>query len=196
MAEIKSTMDLVMERAARIGKASSEDLQKDDARKKGMQQTAEYLEGNLPSLVEKIKNEKKEVQEAVRMGMAESLLRNIILPRDDLQQKRAEKASNGIVELAGGAGDVASICQELQQILKGYTQHREELRGQLEEQIKMQYQQLLAQQAGSTGSEFNIDPAMQPKFREEWDRIEVELTSRYNEALDQHKTQLKQRLGL
>ena len=196
MAEIKSTMDLVMERAARIGKASSEDLQKDDARKKGMQQTAEYLDGNLTSLVEKLKSEKKEVQEAVRMGMAESLLRNIILPRDEMQQERAAKASRGIIDLAGGAGDVATICQELQQILKGYTQHREELRGQLEEQIKMQYQQLLAQQAGTNGSEMNIDPAMQPKFHEEWSRIEVELTTRYNEALEQHKAQLKQRLGM
>ena len=52
MAEIKSTMDLVMERAARIGKASSEDLQQDEAQKKGMQLTAEYLEGTLTSLVD------------------------------------------------------------------------------------------------------------------------------------------------
>ncbi len=54
MAEIKSTMDLVMERAARIGKASSVDLQQDEARKKGMQLTAGYLEGSFNSLVEKM----------------------------------------------------------------------------------------------------------------------------------------------
>ena len=196
MTEIKSTMDLVMERAARIGKASSEDLQQDEARKKGMQMTVKYLDGNLTSLVEKLNSEKNDVQAAVRMGMAESLLRNIFLPRDDIHQGRAEKASQGIIELAGGAGDVASICQELLHILSGYIQHREELRHQLEEQIKTQYQQLLAQQGGMSGEEYKIDPTLQPKFREEWGRIEVELTSRYNEALEQHKMQLKQRFGL
>ncbi len=128
--------------------------------------------------------------------MAEGLLRNIFLPRDDTQLGRTEKAFQGLVELAGGAGDVASICRELQQILGGYMQHREELRNQLEEQIKMQYQQLLAQQGGAAGEEYKIDPTLQPKFREEWGRIEAELTGRYNEALEQHRAQLKQRLGL
>ena len=127
--------------------------------------------------------------------MIEGLLRNIFLPRDDMQQERAGKAFEGIVELAGGAGDVVSICRELQQILGGYIQHREELRNQLEEQIKMQYQQAMAQQ-GASGEEYKIDPTLQPKFREEWSRVEVELTTRYNEALEQHKVQLKQRLGM
>jgi hypothetical protein len=196
MAEIKSTMDLVMERAARIGKASSVDLQQDEARKKGMQLAAEYLEGTVADLVEGMSSEPGDVQTSMRTGMAEGLLRNIFLPRDDTQQGRTEKAFQGLIELAGGAGDVASICRELQQILGGYMQHREELRSQLEEQIKMQYQQLLAQQEGAGGEGYQVDPTRQPKFHEEWGRVEAELTSRYNEALEQHKAQLKQRLGL
>ena len=68
MAEIKSTMDLVMERAARIGKATSEDLQQDEAQKKGMQLTAEYLEGTLTSLVDVVNSAEKVVQSAVRMA--------------------------------------------------------------------------------------------------------------------------------
>jgi hypothetical protein len=196
MAEIKSTMDLVMERAARIGKASSEDLQRDEAQKKGMQLTAEYLDGTLASLMDTLDSMKEETQSAVRTGMAESLLRNIFLPRDDIQQQRTEKAAQGIIELAGGAGDIETICRELLQIISGYMQHRDELRGQLEEQVKMQYQQVLAKQGGQGGEEFEMDPALLPMFREEWGKIEVELNSRYSAALEQHKTNLKQRLGL
>jgi len=196
MAEIKSTMDLVMERAARIGKASNEDLQRDEAQKKGMQLTAEYLEGTLKSLIDTLSSQDSGTQSAMRSGMVEGLLRNIFLPRNDHQQKRAENAAQGLTELAGGAGDIETICRELLQIIAGYLQHREELRGQLEEQIKMQYEQLLAQQGGMGGKEFNIDATMQPKFQEEWGKVEVELNSRYGEALEQHKTNLKQRLGL
>lgn len=196
MAGIKSTMDLVMERAARIGKASSEDLQREEAQKRGMQMTAEYLDGTAASLPDLLRTMPGETQQAVRNGIIESLLRNIFLPRDDVQQERAVKAARGITELAGGAGDISTICSELMQIIQGYMQHRDELHRQLEEQIQMQYEQLLARQGGMRGEEFRIDPTMQPKFREEWGRIEGELNSRYHEALEQYKANLKQRLGL
>ena len=197
MAEIKSTMDLVMERAARIGKASSDDLQREEAQKKGMQLTAEYLDGTVTSLADSLHGMQAEIRQAVRTGMIESLLRNIFLPRDEVQQGRAAAAARGINDLAGGAGDISTICNELLQIIQGYMQHRDELQGQLEEQIRMQYEQLLARQGGGMREdEFKIDPSLQSKFREEWGRIEVELNSRYSEALEQHKENLKQRLGL
>ncbi len=195
MTEIKSTMDLVMERAAKFGKASSEDLLRDEARKKGMQLTVSYLDGEENNLAERLADNKNNLNE-FRTGMIESLMRNIYLPRDDVQQERTERAVKGLIELAGGAGDVTSICQEMQQILAGYMQHREQLHGQLEEQIRMQYEQLLAQQGGGQPENMKMDPTLQPKFREEWSRIEAELTSKYTEAIDQHKIQLGQRMGI
>lgn len=195
MAEIKSTMDLVMERAARFGKATSEDLQREEAQKKGMQLTAEYLDNTLSGLMDTLLGMDNTIQTAVRTGMVESLLRNIFLPRDDVQQERAERAADGLAELSGSAGDISAICQELKQIMGGYVQHREELRGQVEEQMKMQYQHALAQQ-GMDAGELSFDPTTQPKFQEEWGKIEVELNSRYNEALEQHKMNLKQRMGV
>lgn len=196
MAEIKSTMDLVMERAAKFGKASSDDLRRDETRKQGMQKTVAYLDGTETSLIDELNSQPGEQQGDLRHGMIESLMRNIFLPRDDMQQERTERAARGLIELAGGAGDVASICQEMLHILAGYTQHRDQLREQLEEQIRMQYEQLLAQQGGVQDANMKIDPTLQPKFREEWARIEAELTSKYNEALEQHKGQLGQRLGV
>ncbi|MDW7771282.1 MAG: DUF6657 family protein [Desulfobulbaceae bacterium] len=197
MAEIKSTMDLVMERAARIGKASSEDLQREEAHKQGMQLTAGYLEGTMAGLAEALGSVNKEMQQEIRTGMLESLLRNIFLPRNDIQRERAEKAGLGIVDLAGGARDISTTCQGLMQIIQGYIKHRDELRGQLEEQIKMQYKQLLEQQGGVRSEELsNIDPTLQPKFQEQWGKLEAELNSRYGEALEQHKASLKQLLGL
>lgn len=196
MAEIKSTMDLVMERAARIGKASSDDLKRGEAQKKGMQLTAEYLDGTTESLTDALAGVEGSMQQAARTGIIESLLRNIILPRDDVQQQRAARAAEGIIEMAGGAGDIKGICSELLRIIGGYLQHREELQGQMEEQIRMQYEQLMSRQGGMGGDEFKIDGSLQAKLREEWDRVEMELNRRYGEALEQNKDNLKQRLGL
>lgn len=196
MAEIKSTMDLVMERAARIGKASREELQQDDAKKKGIQLAVDFLEGRLDRLFDSIDGHEPAMQMGVRQGVAESLLRNIFLPRDEGQRARIEKAISGIIDLSRSAGDVQSICSELRNIFAGYKQHVEELRRQLEEQIRMQYEHLLAQQRGAQREKIKIDPTQQPKFKEEWSRIEGELNGQYNKALQQLKTELEKRLGL
>ena len=196
MAEIKSTMDLVMERAARFGKASREELQLDEAKKKGVQLAVDFLEERLGGLFDAIAGEEPAMQTALRQGAAESLLRNIFLPRDEAQLPRIDRAVQGIIELSQGAGDVRSICRETQNILNGYRQHVEELRKQLEEQIRIQYEHLLAQQKGMQREDIRIDPTLQPKFKEEWSRIESELNSQYGRALQQLKTELGQRLGV
>lgn len=196
MAEIKSTMDLVLERAARIGKASSDELRLDEARKKGIQLAVQYLDGSLQDPLEALRDQEKTMQVSVLKGMAETMLRNIFLPRDEMQQGRTEKAVKGIIALEGGSGEIAAICGELTNILGGYMQHREQLRGQLEEQIKQQYENLMAQQPEMQRQGVRTDPAQQPKFHEEWSRIETELNSQYNKALEQFKQQIGQRLGI
>jgi len=196
MAEIKSTMDLVMERAARIGKASSEELRMEEAKTKGVQLAVEYLDGTMQDPLAAVKQQDGAIQLQVLRGMGETMLRNIFLPRDDIQRERAEKAVKGVMSLEAGSGEVAAICRELTNILGGYLEHREQLRGQLEEQIKMQYEALLAQQPEMQRSGIRIDPTTQPKFQEEWRRVESELNSQYNRALDQLKRQVGQRLGI
>lgn len=196
MAEIKSTMELVMERAARMGKASSKEIAEDEAQKEGMRFVAAFLDGkgNAPAAI--LAELDPARQAAIRTGMLQSLLRNIFLPRDEHARERTELATRAVLDLAGGAGDIGAICQDMQHIIGQYGQHREQLRGQLEEQVRMQYEQVLAQQMGGQAEGLNIDPTMQPKFREEWARVEAELDSQYNQALNQHREQLKQRLGI
>ena len=195
MAEIKSTMELVLERAARMGKASSEEIANDEAKKTGMQLIAAYLEGKGDSPLEILGRQDPQQQQAVRRGMVEALLRNIFLPRDEHARKRTEQATRGCIDLAAGAGDIVSICQEMQHVIGQYQQHRDQLKSQLEEQMRMQYEQLLAQQIGGQAEGMQIDPTSQPKFQEEWARVEAELDDQYNQALAQYREHLQQRLA-
>ena len=196
MAEIKSTMDLVMERAARMAADSPDIDEQEDVRRRGMKMAAEFLDGKLDNLMTTLQELPADEQMAARSGMVEVLLRNILLPRDDTARKRSDKAAQGILELGGNAGDLAGICAEMQHILGQYNQHREQLKQQLEEQVKAQYEQLLAQQASGMPEEgLSPELALQAKVKEEWSRLEGELNDQYNQALEQHKTTLKQRLG-
>jgi len=196
MAEIKSTMDLVLERAARMGKASQDDLAQESDRKQGMKLAAEFLDGKVDNLMTALTQLPADQQVAARQGMVEVLLRNIFLPRDETAKERTDKAAQGVVELGGGAGDLSSICAEMQHILGQYNEHREQLKKQLEEQVQTQYEQLLAQQrSGMPGDSANPELALQAKIKEEWSRLETELSDQYNQALEQHKMTLKERLS-
>ena len=54
-------------------------------------------------------------------------------------------------------------------------------------------EQAAAQQGGQAGMGMKVDPALHPKFQEEWSRIKADLDTQYNQALDQHKDQVAQR---
>lgn len=193
MAEIKSTMELVMERAARMGRASDEEVQQEEIQRSGMKLAADFLDGKIDSLMTTLAEQPEAQQMSIRSGMVETLLRNIFLHRDEPGKERTEKATQGIREISGNAGEVGSICAEMQNILGQYNQHREQLHQQLEEQIRMQYEQMLAQQAQQGGG-VNLEQALEAKINEELGKMEAELTDQYNQALEQYKGAIRERL--
>ncbi|MDY0390116.1 MAG: hypothetical protein RBQ88_04240 [Desulfobulbus oligotrophicus] len=194
MAEIKSTMDLVLERAARMGVATPEEMQHEESLKKGMQCTADYLNDAESSLPDILGKQEASQQEAVRKGMLASLLRNLFLPLDEVGTKRIDRAVRGLLELNPHAPDVAAACQELQSIVRQYAQHRQQLYDQLKEQMRMQIEQLLMRK-GLSSDGMHIDPTMEPQFKEQWSRLEMDLDRQYGQALEQFKTQLTEWTG-
>ncbi len=195
MAGIKSTMDLVMERAARMGMATPEEMRHEENLKKGMQSTVDFLNGTTSSLAEILAAFPAGEQASVRKGMLNSLLRNLFLPRDEDGVARIERAINGIVELNASTPDIGALCRELLTIAQQYGQHRQQLREQLKEQIRMQIEQVLIRKGMSTEN-LNFDPTSEPQFKEQWSRLEADLDGQYGQALSQFKAQLTDWLGI
>ncbi len=182
-----------MERAARMGKASGEELQQEEVRKSGMRLAADFLDDKLDNLMTTLAEQPEDQQMSIRSGMVDTLLRNIFLHRDEQGKERTEKATQGVREISGNASEVGNICVEMQNILGQYNQHREQLRQQLEEQLRMQYEQMLAQQAQQGGGA-NMEQALEAKVNEELGKMEAELTDQYNQALEQYKGAIRERL--
>lgn len=183
-----------MERAARMGRASNDELRQEDERKQGMKLAADFLDGKIDSLMTSLTEHDGERQMTIRSGMVDTLLRNIFLHRDETGKERTEKAAEGILEISGNSGEVSSICAEARHILGQYNQHREQLRQQLEEQMRMQYEQVAQQEGGMQTDGMNVEHALEAKINEEWGKMEAEISSQYNQALNQHKTNIRERL--
>jgi hypothetical protein len=183
-------MDLVMERAARMGMATPDEMRHEENLKKGMQLTADYLNGTKDSLTDVLAAQEPDQRESIRKGMLTALLRNLFLPRDEDGIKRIEQAVKGLIELNQGTPDIAALCRELQTIASQYGQHRQQLYEQLKEQMRMQIEQLLMRK-GLKADGMKIDPTMEPQFKEQWSRLEADLDGQYGQALEQFKAQLK-----
>ncbi len=194
MAEIRSTMDMVMERAARMA-ARAEDVPTDQAdEQRGMRLVAESLSGKTPGLVDILQQEDPAKQMAIRRGMAKALIRNIVLPRDETLMEGSLTAISSLLNLAGPASEMDAVTSELKQILEQYSQHKAQLKQQLEDGMRAQLTQRLKEQ-GIEADQLSTDPTMLPQFREEWARAKAELNDQYTQALEQRKEILLQRFA-
>jgi len=195
MAEIKSTMDLVMERMAKMTAKATPVTSDEEHQKTGMRLAAEYLNNQLPDLVKELAGQPPEAQQASHKGAVQTLLRNVVLPRDETLRERSEAALNGVMTIAAAlkVSAISQTCKELQQLLQQYGQHKEQVLQQLEGALKGQ----LEQQYGGRG----VDPgkiraSMHPKYHEEVARMQQELNGQYTTAMDQRKEMIQQQLGL
>ena len=96
MAEIKSTMEMVLERAARMAEAAPEVTENEDLVKTGMKLAADYIKSGNADFAATIGSNSPEDQVSIKKGMAQTLLRNIVLPRDEELQATGQTALQGI----------------------------------------------------------------------------------------------------
>jgi len=190
MAEIKSTMEMVLERAAKMAEAAPEVTENEDLIKEGMKIAADYLKKGDTDLSAALGTHSPADHAEIMKGMAQTLLRNIVLPRDEDLEVSGQAALQGILNLSQNNGEIQTICQELAQILAQYGQHLEQSTQQLKDALKAQIQQ--QQMSMGQESQEDINPAMHPQYNEELGKMMTSLNNQYNDAMSQRKDMILQ----
>ena len=185
MAEIKSTIEKVMERAAAMGRATREEIAAEEGVKEGMRMGADYLQDKEVDFSGALEPAPAAV--LVKKGLVQVFLRNIVLPRDNNDLQRVEKAMQGILEVGGRRADLIALFSDMKRLLEQYQQHRKDVRRQVEDAFRQQLERAMAQQTGQAGLGMKIDPALHPKFQEEWSRVKANIDAQFNNALEQLK---------
>jgi hypothetical protein len=186
---------MVTERAARMA-ARAEDVPADqETEQRGMRLVADFLSGKQPELTTLLQQETPADQMAIRRGMAKVLIRNIMIPRDELLMKSSITALSGLLDLAGQTGEVESVCNELRQLLEQYSQHKEQMKQQLKDAIRAQLAQQGQGQPGEPDDPMAIDPTRHPQYQKEWAQTQANLNDQYTQAFDQRKEILMQRFS-
>ena len=188
MAEIRSTMEMVLERAARLEAEAGDSLSNEEKSQDGMRMAAQYMRGEEVDFKE-IFSKPEEERALMAQGASTVFMRNVTLPREEEDQAVAGQAMMGMLQLVQDP-QLQAVLDEIKKILSQYLQHKDQLRGQIEEQFAQQMGMMEQQ----TGSQVKLEPDQHPKFAEEWQKVMVQLNEKYGNALDQHKAYIQQLL--
>ena len=193
MAEIRSALEIALEKADKLGKASKEELQADEARSKGRRIVAVFLDDpKKTSLKESLSEVEPSELNYVIEGAMDTLIRNVFLPMDDVQMQRIQKALAGIMDIKGSmAAQVINGINELvRQFQQTYAQYKEQLKTQMQSRLGS-IQQAMAQQYGM-GAAQGLDAEAIPEFQKEWSKLSEEIKQQFGRELDKMKQYLLQ----
>lgn len=185
---------MVMERAAKIAAESEAKVVSDDTVKEGMRIAASFLNNSEQPLIEILQSKPQEQIPELMAGIMKTLLRNIVLPQDEAPSDATIRALAAVKELSDSDPAITNICQELEQILNQYGQHKDQMIQQLEDALRGQLEQQAMMQGGEP-SQSPVNPKAHPQYREELGKMLSDLRAQYSNALDERKNYISQQFS-
>ena len=192
MSDIKSALELAMEKIERLGKATDEERLKWKYVPEGEKLAARYLKQDC-NLVVELSQYEETARKYVIEGAGDILIRNINLPGSDLAKRNNRRAMDGLKDLKNDKVAVENVYSKMRRIFNHYIEQGEQQRRQAYESLKAEFevkmQQAVQQQLGSL-MRIRIDVEKQPQFQEEWRKLQTQLDSQYLKLLDEYKQEL------
>ena len=192
MGDIKSALEIAMEKVEKLEQATEEERLKWKYVPEGEKLAARYLREDCNLVIELGKYEEK-VRRYIIEGAGDILIRNINLPKNDLAKRNNRQVMEGLKGLKSDKVAVENVYSKLRQIFNHYVEQGEQQRKQAYETLKTEFEakvrQAMQQQLGLTAG-VKIDVEKQPQFQEEWRQMQTQLDSQYYKLLDDYKQEL------
>jgi len=192
MGEIKSALEIAMEKVEKLGGVTEEERLKWKYVPEGEKLAAKYLEQDLNLLAELGRYEEK-ARKYVIEGAQDILTRNINLPKNDSTRRNNKKAMEGLKILKNDKVSVENVYSRIRRIFDHYVEQGEQQRKQAYESLKAELEdkimQAVKQQLGPFAG-IKVDVESQPQFQEEWRKVQTQLDLQYIKLLDEYKQEL------
>jgi hypothetical protein len=192
MGDIKSAMEIAMEKAEGLGKATDEERLKWEYVPEGERLAARYLKQDC-NLIAELSQYEEKIKKYVIQGVADILIRNINLPKNNLVKRTNKKAMDGLKIVKSDKASVENVYSKIRRIFEHYVGQGEQQKKQAYESLKAEFEarikQAIQQQLGSFMG-IRIDVERQPQFQEEWHKLLIQLDSQYVMLLDEYKQEL------
>ena len=194
MAEIKSALELALEKAERLGRASPEEMARSQYQDRGRQWAVQFLKEDLTGedLVKELKKLPAPSHDSVLIAIKEVFLRNVTLPREETLDPREARALEGLLAVARNPKAMAGLKVEVER----FNQELLQVRHQVYQQLKARYGAGLGnmQRAmeAKTGQRVRLEAEQIPQFQEEWLQFLTNLTQQFEPRLEALKARMLQ----
>lgn len=190
MAEIKSALELALEKAEQYGRASKEDLLQDKYKDQGRQLAVQYLKEEEVDLQQELAAIPPEAQPGARLGMKEVFLRNITLPRDETVDARQKRALQGVMVTAGNPKAMARLQTEVEQIWQQFLMARNTAYQQLKNSFMQTLGNYTRALEAQLGTKVRLEVDHLPEFQQEWRKFEGNLVNQFEPILADRKEKM------
>jgi len=192
MGDIKSALEIAMEKIEKLGEPTEEERLKWKYVPQGEELAVRYLKKGS-NLVAELSQYQENVKKYIIEGAAEILARSITLPKNDVAKKNNRRAMDGLKTMKSDKVSVENVYSRLRNIFNHYAEQGEQQRKQAYQSLKTDFeakvQQAIQQQLGSfIGAK--VDVEKQPQFHQEWQRMLTQLDSQYLNLLNEYKREL------
>jgi len=188
LGDIKSALEIAMEKAEKLGKLTPAEQHRLDSIPKGNALAARFLKGEISLEAELNKFNKEEVV-FIKEGALDVFLRNIILPMNEQTRKTSKKALDGITFLKKEKDKVKGVSNEIDHLFSYYEQSLRQLQLKFKEKLESTRPGRSIEAAGGAAGRAEMEKQM--ALQEEWRAALSELTSQYQHALEEQKRKIQ-----
>jgi hypothetical protein len=191
LAEIKSALELALEKAEKYGRASQAEMDQAQYQEQGSSLAVRFLKGE-GDLAAELKDLPPPSQPAVRLAVKEVFLRNLGVPRDNQVDPRQALAMEGLLLAANNPTAMAQIQSELEQLLQQFIQVRTNALQQLKARFAQGMGQMQRNMEAQYRQKMNLEVEHLPQFQEEWLRFKGQLQDQFEPLLEGLKARMRQ----
>ncbi len=192
MADIKSALEIAMEKIEKLGEATEEERLKWKYLPEGERLAAKYLKEDC-NLVAELSQYQQDIRKYVTEGAAGILARNINLPRNEIIKKTNKKMMDGLKMLKKDKVGVENVYSRIRHLFNHFDSQGEQQKKQAYEALRADFEVKLkqaAQQQMGVSANMKIDVERQPQFQQEWRKVMRQLESSYVSLLEEYKREL------
>ena len=192
MGEIKSALEIAMEKVNQMDEATEEEKLQWKYTPEGEKLAGRYLKEKVNLLAE-LNNYEEEVRKYIINGATGILARNISLPINDHIKQNNKKTMDGLKIIKSDKVAVENLFSKIRYIFNHYAEQGEQQKKQAYESLKAdlgeKIQQALQQQM-SPMMGAKIDVEKQPQFQQEWRKVQQQIDDQYNSHLNEYIREL------
>jgi hypothetical protein len=190
LADIKSALELALEKAEQYGRASKEEMELAQYQDQGRQLAVQFLKGEGDFAAE-LKTLPPHTQPAARLAIKEVFLRNLGLPRENAADPRQDRALEGLLLAADDRQAMAQLQTEMEQVLQQFLHFRANAMQQLKARFAAGVGQMQQAMEAKYRQPVNVDVERLPQFQEEWLRFKGQLQQQFEPVLENLKARMR-----